>query len=72
MSKRARHKQSVRHIGISERTLGATLCKRTIQTIPHIRVGPRVILLDLDQFEAFSSHGCHRHNSVGGAHAEEA
>lgn len=48
--RRVRYKQAATHTGIPEGTLRAMVCRKTI---PHIRVGPRLVLLDLDELDTW-------------------
>ena len=52
--RRVRYKAAAEHTGLPEGTLRALVSRKKI---PHIRVGPRSVLLDLDQLDAWlSSH----------------
>lgn len=46
--RRVRYKQAATYTGIPEGTLRAMVCRKTI---PHIRVSPRLVLLDLDEVD---------------------
>jgi excisionase family DNA binding protein len=46
--RRVRYKQAAEHTGIPEGTLRALVCRKSI---PHIRVSPRLVLLDLDELD---------------------
>lgn len=48
--RRVRYKQAAEHTGIPEGTLRAKVCTKQI---PHIRIGPRMVLFDLDQLDAW-------------------
>ncbi len=45
---RVRYKQAAQHTGIPEGTLRAMVCQKTI---PHIRIGPRMVLFDLEALD---------------------
>lgn len=47
---RVRYKQAAEYTGIPEGTLRA---KVSTKAIPHIRIGPRVVLFDLEQLDAW-------------------
>jgi excisionase family DNA binding protein len=46
--RRVRYKAAAEYTGIPEGTLRSMVCTKTI---PHIRIGPRMVLLDLDQLD---------------------
>ena len=46
--RRVRYKQAAEYTGLPEGTLRALVCKKEI---PHIRIGPRMVLLDLDALD---------------------
>lgn len=48
--RRVRYKEAAKYTGIPEGTLRALVCRKSI---PHIRVGPRCVLLDLDQLDVW-------------------
>lgn len=48
--RRVRYKAASQYTGIPEGTLRAMV---STKTIPHIRIGPRMVLLDLDQLDAW-------------------
>ncbi len=48
--RRVRYKQAAEYTGIPEGTLRALVCRKKI---PHIRVGERTVLLDLDALDAW-------------------
>jgi len=48
--RRVRYKEAAKYTGIPEATLRSMVC---LKTIPHIRIGPRMVLLDLDQLDAW-------------------
>ena len=45
---RVRYKEASSHTGIPEGTLRALVCTKRI---PHIRIGPRMVLFDLAQLD---------------------
>lgn len=47
---RLRYKAAAAHTGIPEGTLRAMV---STKTIPHIRIGPRMVLFDTDQLDAW-------------------
>lgn len=48
--RRVRYKAAAAYTGIPEGSLRSMVCTKSI---PHIRVGPRMVLLDLDQLDAW-------------------
>lgn len=48
--RRVRYKEAAKYTGIPEGTLRSMV---STKAIPHIRIGPRMVLLDLDQLDAF-------------------
>ncbi|MCX5743920.1 MAG: excisionase family DNA-binding protein [Proteobacteria bacterium] len=49
-ARRVRYKEAAQYTGIPEGTLRSMVC---LKTVPHIRVGPRLVLLDLDALDAW-------------------
>ena len=47
---RVRYKQAAQHTGIPEGTLRAKVHEKSI---PHIRIGPRMVLFDTEQLDAW-------------------
>jgi excisionase family DNA binding protein len=45
---RVRYKEAATHTGIPQGTLRAMVCTKTI---PHIRIGPRMVLFDIEQLD---------------------
>jgi len=48
--RRVRYKEAAKYTGIPEGTLRSMVCTKSI---PHIRIGPRMVLLDLDALDAW-------------------
>lgn len=48
--RRARYKEAAAYTGIPEGTLRALVSQKKI---PHIRVSPRLVLMDLDEIDAW-------------------
>ncbi len=47
---RVRYKQAAQYTGVPEGTLRSMVCTKTI---PHIRIGPRMVLFDTAQLDAW-------------------